>query len=735
MRTTLIVCAAGLVLGALPAWAAERADDTPTAVAATVEELIGMDIEQLTRVRIVSTARKREETAFEIPSTVMVFPRSRLIEMKAWTIEDLQKHVPDFFVSTLSTFSTSATMRGLGAPVGTSPGVGLYIDGVYQIDQATLRLPFYDVERIEILKGPQGTLYGRNSFAGAINWITRPSATEVQADGVGEIGAGETRRGWLSVSGPIVGNSVSARITVGAQRQLGFRLYSNGAPADSDNNDYLSARLTFTPVASFKADFAYYHFSQTAGMNLFETVSDINDPHGHLLQSSPFVYGPFAGRSQFGGMEQQRENLRLTYSSRYFDVISVSSHDRTHVFELFDLDISPPDALKTYHESRDASYSEELRLQSKSQSAFRWLLGAYYTQGRSPFCCGATASGTLLARAPNSTTFTPYERGSFYGYSFFTDEEFMLADHWGLGAGLRLDVLYKSVDIGPPTNQTLSRTFWGLQPKFTLKYINDNTEVHVFIARGFREGGLNVQIAGATAGSVLAGTPYESYPNDSLWSYEAGAKRRVGDGRGEIDVSAFFINASSVNGNALLRVNDTPNGILFIATPLGQARSYGAELMGSYLFTRWFSLNVMGGYNHAELVSLSPLADPHFSKADAQVQFAPVWVFGGTGNLEIPVNQAGTRVGGFATITGVGPTTFVGNTAPAPANAHYIVDLCASVKWKKFSIAAFAKNLTNRTYPTNAFYGGAIQASGGTANLGATYNMPRYLGLQATANY
>ena len=433
---------------------------------------------------IVVTARKREEKLIEIPASISVFDRSALADNSVSDLGDLQSDIPNFYFGSARPFTTKVTMRGIGAAQSLPPGVGLYIDGAYQTSVAAFTLPFIDLERVEVLKGPQGSLYGRNSFAGVINYITRPPGDELEADVDLEIGNGETRKASGSISGSIIDGVLSARVTGGIKRSDGFFDYSDGSVADESNYDIVNGRLRFTPTDTLEFDLKLSRAELDGGSFLYHQAPGINEK-GRLLANPRFLLGPYAGQAQFEGVEREAASLRTTYSAPGFDIVSLTTYDDTREFALYDVDIGPADIFNVFSAYEDQVFAQELRLASTGNGRLKWLFGAYYTEGDSD-CCGNTLSGLAFAALPGATTFQAFADEEFDGYALFADLEYSLTDHWTVGLGFRYDSLEKS--LIQPNGGSVAETFDGSQPKLSARYqFNDDTQAYFSAAKGFRE--------------------------------------------------------------------------------------------------------------------------------------------------------------------------------------------------------------------------------------------------------
>jgi len=441
---------------------------------------------------IVVTARKREESVLEIPSTVKAFDRSAITNQGIEGIRDIQSQIPNLFFQSPRPYATTVYMRGFGFP-----GVGLYVDGVYQASPAAFTIPFYDLERVEVLKGPQGTLYGRDSYSGAINYITRQPTDEFEADFTAEIGNGGTYLGGGSVAGPIIEGVLKGRISGSLKRKNGFRDYSDGSDADFDDYQAVSARLLFTPTERLSLDLRYSYFDQDMGSFLYHQAANVNDDDGVLLITTPFTAASnqFEGQTQHATVRQHFGTARVVFEADGFDVTSISAYEDFINDLLFDVDIGPADLYTVVTTLGRQDFNQELRFQSTGDGPFSWLFGGYYSSTDINGCglCGNDSQGSLAT----AFMINGFQRSGLQteeALAGFVDVEYQLSDRVTVGAGYRYDTVKTKQEIvgGALDGDFIEQTFKGGQPKFTIRYsFDDDTQVYANAAKGFTRGGFN----------------------------------------------------------------------------------------------------------------------------------------------------------------------------------------------------------------------------------------------------
>jgi iron complex outermembrane receptor protein len=683
------------------------------------EEGLQLQIEE-----VVVTARKREETVQDIPGTYSVFGTEKLAKLNAKAIKDLETSIPNFAITSRRSFDTTVTMRGVGASISNVvPGVGLYIDGIYQVSPGAFNLPFFDVERVEVAKGPQGTLYGRNSFAGAINIITRPPSQELEGDVNVEFGKGNKRLVAGSIAGPIVKNQLAGRLSVGVQRDDGLFTYSDGADANVNDFESVNARLLWTPTEFFSADFKYTYYNKEGLGYVAHQVQSVNDSNGSLNVTPIFEFGALAGKRSEDQIEHEALALTMTYSRETADLVSISTWYEQSESTIFDVDLTPDDLANGRIARKHGAFSQELRLQSTGSGPLKWLLGTYYTDGASPKADtdSTIIGGTLFGGGPSIIRGNP--EASFDGWALFADAEYDLTDRITVGAGIRYDSVDKGID-----GQVSKRNFDGYQPKVSFKYnINDGAQFYAVAAGGFREGGFNsVQ---------FVGTIFESFENDELWSYEAGLKSDLWDGRGVVDLSVFYLDVSSFNAPRVVFVPSL--GIpLSAVTSNGEIESYGVELDTSFRVSENLTVNFVGGYNKAEPTSLLPGTQPGAVEKGEQVASAPLWSYRIGGEWERQVG-AEAILGIRLSVNTTGPTNWAGDAVVGrmeERDPYTLVDLSASLEWGNYVLSVFGQNITDERYVDNYLPVSQYRPFGGTTG-GGFYGLPRYYGISLRASF
>ena len=671
---------------------------------------------------IVVTARKRAERLIDIPATIDVFSSKDLAPAGNFTINDLSTKIPNFFITSPRVTRISATIRGLGVP-----GVGLYIDGVYQPSDVAYAIPLFDLERVEVLKGPQGTLYGRNAYSGAISYITRAPTNNFEGEINAEVGNAGTGRGSATIAGPIVKDLITVRLSGAIQRRSGFRDFSDGSNADRDDYEAFSGRVLIRPAGNLKIDLKYAYINKVGPSFLYHQVSDINDENGRLLLTPVFgpATGALAGSRTESRLRANSYSGKITFSASGFDLISTTAYNTLHYSETYDVDLGPPDTFAARGTGALRDFSEEVRIQSTGNGPFKWLVGGYYNRGANGDCsdCGGVFGGTALGSRSITQAVPPV----FYrALAAFTDLEYKIGDHVVLGAGARYDDLTQ--DLRPATGASLTGNFHGFQPKVTARYLfTPDAQIYGSITKGFTQGGFNSSLVGT-------GSPLATYPNQQLWQYETGFKTNFDDRRGNISLALFYIDAKSFNAAATV---PTPIGPRVIQVSVGKLKSYGVEVDASYHVTPELVLDASGGYNRVYPTVLSLTIAPGVGNVGEQFQRAPKWTYRLAATYTHPLGE-GMSLEFNSAVTGVGPTNFCGEAqvfGPCPTrNSYTLVDASVSMVWPRYRVSLFARNLFNTTYATDWLSKTAL-AQFGAPSAGSVYGDPRYWGVRASVKF
>ncbi|MFW2829594.1 TonB-dependent receptor [Sphingomonas sp. ID0503] len=390
-RLALSALLAATAITAVPALAAEAADaaaDAPGAAAAN---------------DIVVTARRRQESVQDVPIAVAVVGAAQIEQTGAYNLNRLQQLQPTVQFYSSNPRNTSINIRGLGAPLGLTndgieQGVGVYIDQVYYNRVAATTLDFVDVEQVEVLRGPQGTLYGKNTTAGAINITTRDPSFDYEGRAEVSIGNYGFKQGKASVSGAL-GDTVAARISlsttdrngtidnvatrqrVNSQDNLGirgtilwkpsetFRLYLSG---DYNVQDPICCAQIYARVGRTQRSANRQYNELVAAYNLLHPDAPYQVPSTDPFDRKTDLDAELRARNEHGGASLRAEwdlgagTLTSVTAYRYWDWQPANDRDFTG------LQVNP----KVNNPTQQKQYTQELRYAYEGNS-FDFVIGAF----------------------------------------------------------------------------------------------------------------------------------------------------------------------------------------------------------------------------------------------------------------------------------------------------------------------------------------------------------------------
>lgn len=554
---------------------------------------------------IVVTARKREESLQDIPLSVSALSAETIERASIENLEDIAALTAGLtFQSYNGGGLGSPTIRGLAqTDVGSvDNNVGVFVDGVFINNKANLSLNLQDIERVEVVKGPQSALYGNNSFGGAINYVTkrptndttgRVSAT-VGTDGLFEIGG--------SLSGSLIDDVLSARVSVNTSQFDGTidnTLGDNLGGWDKKNNVVL--QFEYTPTDALNARFMYYYgdeeYDASAGVILENNCGgELGSPSGltgrgqttqryacgDLSAPDSVTVSPdaFGNRSTtdlgYLNVSYEFANVKLTSLTSYADSDSEARSDQK-------LNVS--DALVAPENRRFTSpffgttqtFSQELRLDSFGEGPFNWSVGAFFIDWESDreFTVGTAAAPTAVL---NNADFVESEALAFFGLV-----EYDFNDRWSGSLEARYnsderDAILTNRNSGATNrfNETFDFTTYRSSVNFTP---NDTSLWYGSIARGGKTGGFN-------------NTPIESeqtFDSEFNTTYELGYKATPIDTL-TLSVAAYYTTWTDVQLTNPSAVPGNPN----VTQNIGDVTSYGLEVDGTWFATE--QLSVSFGY-------------------------------------------------------------------------------------------------------------------------------------------
>lgn len=538
----------------------------------------GVEIEEIT-----VTAQKREENIQEVPVSVTALTGEVLQRNGIQDVIALTEAVPNLFLSQKAPAGSAATyftMRGLGPGFGAEPSVGFYIDGAYL--EGGGNLDVQDLDRVEVLRGPQGTLYGYNTIGGAVNLITRKPAEERSISLTTEAGNYNTFNGRGTVNAPLVGKNgffqsdaigtLSLRETAGYRHHDGwFRNAtppnvpvppaSGGSDFNSLNRVYNMTALRWEPSTDVTVD---YFFEYHRYRDSIPATQDTFVYPGSLLDGLFFDLKPYVRTNRvdaignnavlmkdLNSLHRRADdgNHRMHILTGTWDLgevgpigkatlKSISSYRSYTVQSDMDLDGSPLHIADIANREDTQNWSQELQWVGTAPR-LRYVLGAYYFGAYT----SSTTQQVIFGGAANLPAKWLTKKKAYAPYGQFTWTPPILGDRLSITGGLRYTQEQVHIDkfynIGDLTVWSAShgKAFGGtdaLSPMGDISYqCTDEVMAYFRIARGFKGGMFN---GSATTPESFA----QSYRPEKVLSYEAGFKTQWFDNRLRLNADGFF---------------------------------------------------------------------------------------------------------------------------------------------------------------------------------------------------
>jgi iron complex outermembrane receptor protein len=501
------------------------------------------------------TARKREETLQDVPIAVSAFTSAALFKQNVQNLGDLQGKVPSLQVYAARGSNTTLTayIRGVGQadPTwGFDPGVGIYLDDVYMARPQGALLDVFDVNRIEVLRGPQGTLYGKNTIGGAIKYVSNPLPTTFGGSAEATVGTHGEKDVKASVGGATDDGVWRGRVAVSSAHNDGFgKNLLTDSRNGNKNTNAARASLGFFPSKEFNAQLTV------------DGLRDNSNPRGaKLLTANKFypTYQPLSsdfdtrgGMAQLNHTELSGAALTLSWiASPSWTLKSITAYRESSTDTNIDFDTIPAKVADVNAVYKDHQFSQELQANYDAGGSIHGVFGLYYFKG----AANGEIHNIFLGSPPYSTLgFAQYgSTGGSMGtksIAGYGDLTWDIDPQWSLDVGLRLTQEKKSAviqnyafadenftrRIATAADFSGSHTSRNASPKVSLAWnASEQVKLYATYSAAFHSGGYNIR-----ANCVAIPQSCRPIKDEKVQSFEIGSKMSFFDGRLMMNTSAF----------------------------------------------------------------------------------------------------------------------------------------------------------------------------------------------------
>jgi len=627
---------------------------------------------------VIITAEKRASTVQETPISLTAISGDQLQEQGTSDIRGIIAEVPGISMRYEGPGQTELELRGLASSGGSSPTVGFYLDEVPLSPPAAaitgkvvIDPDLFDLNRVEVLRGPQGTLYGSGSMGGTIKLVTnQPNLTKYEGNFEsilsGTEGGGVNVGGNAMLNVPLVDDKLAVRVVLTDKFNSGWIdrdvvanfpqpvnpcvTWLNAAPW---NGGCQRGNVPASPVTQVNKNVNFEHLEAGRLSILYKPTADLTistmgmyqkvttggastfDQSFGLNGGNEAHYQPFNLKEPYSDSFAMISN-NITYDAGFADVTSATSFwSRTSlqgqdaseqvqnlVLSAFGTSIWGPSVY--YDKNKSSQFTQELRLASNGDSRLQWLGGVFFSREESvyddwnfnPAMASLDANGA--AADPQGLLFQAYNPYHITQYAAFGEASYHFLESWRVTTGLRYYDFKTKVSesqAGILATGSLAEQYVGFRssssgvnPKFNLSYEpTPDLTAYTTVSKGFRPGGVNLP----TPTNLGCALTSEIYSPDSIWNYEVGEKARFLDRRIMVNADFYYI-----NWNREQQLVNQSCGYPVTANT-GTAHSYGPEVEISAKLTDNLTLSVSGTYTEAQLDKVSAavtLADSQIAK-------------------------------------------------------------------------------------------------------------------------
>ncbi len=665
---------------------------------------------------IIVTAQKREEKLRDVPISISAVTGDMMERQGATRFSDIAGYIPGLTYQPGTSGAAGESrfnIRGVSQSNSPISGTAIYIDDIpTTVHGANGAATFkaidlfpYDVDRVEVLRGPQGTLYGDSTIGGLIKYVTRSGdvddfsvAAGVEGTAVdGGEGIGLGARAAVNV--PVVPGLLGLRVSGFYQETPGFQ--TNIATGDKGTNWVkqhgvrIAARLT--PSDDFTIDAQWMKTKFESGDRaMTQLVPGTATPlYGDYINFSP-VAQPTAQDFELGSLTARYDfgPVNLTSVSGYSKVVRSFTADYTFFVRDFVAGYTGgaiTDALGVFDApNQTRKYTQEIRLASSADQPLTWVVGGYYTVEKTngkALTIPQNADGSPITSLP--PIFNSYIDARYTDKSLFANATYKITDKWDVSGGIRHSWISdrfnsRGESVFFPTGETSdssrtknSATTWSLGTRYIA---SDDLMMFARIATGFRAGSTNPN-------NSWPGVP-AGYDNDSMISYEAGVRADFLDDRASIDMTVYYLNWTD-----MFVFGQTPDGVFGFTTNGGKANGGGLEFTGTLRPVRNLTLTATAAYFGLKLRQDLPDVG---ARAGDRAPATPSWSGSFLADYAVPLGgDWDLHLGGGIRWSSHSWSEFRDDPTNMRIPGYAIGDLNASISNDRWTARAYIRNVTD----------------------------------------
>lgn len=680
------------------------------------------------------TAQKRAQSLQDVPISMTVIGEEALEKSRIKTLFDLNQSVPNFEAVALPG-TPQITVRGVGGGgrnIGFDTRVGVYLDGIYLGQAQAINQPLFDIEQVEVLRGPQGHLFGRNTVAGAVNITSRAPTKDFEGSVRAVVGNYGAVEGYATFSGAIA-DKVLGKFSIASESRDGYSTnLFNGQKLDDLKRVTTRVQLVFDVSGKLKINLFGDYSDTKQNAILGEPVTSFSDrplPRGPLphrqvnFNTTPFV------NAQLSGL-----GMTLNYAlDNGGTLTSITGYRDTHQDRTNDTDYNPQDIFRIRYVDDFKTTSQEVRIVSAAKASARYIAGIYYSKEnadtlrrafsgadagliRLPAGLVGTNAGTVDTKTTALYGALDYDIASAVtlnlGARYTSEKKDFLYNLNGGGAlGIATLVDYRDNRSENKLTGTVGATF----------AVSKDMNLYAKYSTGFKGGGWNADFVNAR--QVADGLNFNT---ETVKSYEVGVKGKLLGGRMQYDFAAFtsefadyqtFFFVPLPNGTAILQLKNA-----------AKVKSEGLEASTKVRVTQNFTLGANVGVLSTKYKSFPNAGGLGVDFTGQEVPDTPKLTAAINFDYSIPVPGLGGRFDLFADFSHR-DSTFQGAGLPQ-SSARDLVNmrLAFSPDNAKWTVSLWGRNLTDKDY---------VIASGRDflGNNFVTRGVPRMYGMEAKYSF